>query len=413
MTYAPLKPATRRPSIFHLAFCDMIAEWHLTVVAILSVAVTLSPLLILFGLKIGVVDTLRNDLASDPRNLELTLVASGSQRFDAEWFSEVRKRADVGFISPMTRGTVAHMIVRNPDDPRSPPMEVALLPSGEGDPVLRMSGITVPTELAIVVSQPVADALKTPVGATVLGLVSRTDGGRREAQRLSLRISGVVPLSLGQRNVAYVPADLIVAVEDYREWQRVEQFDWPGRPPTEDAFADFRLYAGSIDDVEPLRQWLLSQNIQVESAAALIDRVRRIDNDLSLLFRIIIILSTVGYCATLVLSQIAAVERKRTSLAILRMIGYRSIYIMGLPILQLICISVGGCSLALLVVLFSDHIIGLLFQDLIQPTHDLMRLPVIYAVAAVFGTVGLAASAGIAAALRIKTISPAIELRNV
>jgi putative ABC transport system permease protein len=123
-------------SIQRIALMDLLHDWRLTLVAALGVTVALAPLIILFGLKLGVVDTLRESLASNPKNLALIMRGGGLAQFDAAWFADLGARPETGFLIPMTRGTVAHIYLRNPDNRDAEPTDVALVPTGAGDPVL-------------------------------------------------------------------------------------------------------------------------------------------------------------------------------------------------------------------------------------------------------------------------------------
>ena len=71
----------------------------------MSVAAVLSPLLLIFGLKYGTIDTLRMRLVQDPRNREVRPMAS--QAFSHDWFAHLRQRPDVAFMVPMTRQIAA------------------------------------------------------------------------------------------------------------------------------------------------------------------------------------------------------------------------------------------------------------------------------------------------------------------
>ena len=87
--------------ITRLALADLIHEWQLSICGVLAVTVVLAPLLLLFGLKYGVVESLRNRLASDPINLEIKHF--GEDGFDEAWFKQANELPWVGFLIPRTR----------------------------------------------------------------------------------------------------------------------------------------------------------------------------------------------------------------------------------------------------------------------------------------------------------------------
>ena len=78
--------------------------WHeraLSLCAVLALATVLAPLLILFGVRNGVISNLQERLLQDPRNLEIVPVGSG--KYGKAFFEELRKRPDVGYVVPQTR----------------------------------------------------------------------------------------------------------------------------------------------------------------------------------------------------------------------------------------------------------------------------------------------------------------------
>ena len=82
--------------------------WHeraLSLCAVLALATVLAPLLILFGVRNGVISNLQERLLQDPRNLEIVPVGSG--KYGKAFFEELRKRPDVGYVVPQTRAIAA------------------------------------------------------------------------------------------------------------------------------------------------------------------------------------------------------------------------------------------------------------------------------------------------------------------
>ena len=60
--------------------------WHDRIISfciVSSLVAVIAPLLLLFGLRFGIVNQLQNDLANDPRNLEIRMLSSGS--YDQHW----------------------------------------------------------------------------------------------------------------------------------------------------------------------------------------------------------------------------------------------------------------------------------------------------------------------------------------
>ena len=82
--------------------------WHeraLSLCAVLALATVLAPLLILFGVRNGVISNLQERLLQDPRNLEIVPVGSGNTARPSS--KSCGKRPDVGYVVPQTRAIAA------------------------------------------------------------------------------------------------------------------------------------------------------------------------------------------------------------------------------------------------------------------------------------------------------------------
>ena len=91
--------------ICHLSLRDYLHERLLSACAVLGLAAVLAPLLILFGVKFGVVETLTERLRSDPATLEISPVGSG--HFSAADMARWRDDGRVAFVMPRTRTLAA------------------------------------------------------------------------------------------------------------------------------------------------------------------------------------------------------------------------------------------------------------------------------------------------------------------
>ena len=101
-------------TIFRLALKDYFYERLLSACAIMGLAAVLAPLLVLFGVKSGIINTMSDRLLQDPRNREISPVGSG--RYGADWFSALSKRSDVDFVVPQTLSLI------NISEPTRPPV---------------------------------------------------------------------------------------------------------------------------------------------------------------------------------------------------------------------------------------------------------------------------------------------------
>lgn len=411
MSPALLAPQPMALPIWRLALADMAHEWPATLVSALGVTVALAPLLILFGLWFGVVETLRAQLAENPATRELRHRAIPA--LPEGFFEAARARPETGFLIPRTRYVNLQVTLQNRADLEAQPADVILAPTGGGDPLLGFAGIAVPEGDALVLGARAAEALRVGAGDELrLVLLRRAASGQRERTALSLTVAGVLPAEVEPAKKAYAPLALLAEIQAYQEWIAVPDRGWEGEPARGDAWGGFRLYARSIDDVEPLRRWLTGQGLDVVSEAERIAFAGRVDRDLGRLFMAILGLSLTGYATTMGLGQLANVARKRRIFAVLRLVGYPARSVSLLPVIQAAAIALLGALAALVVYHAMEPALGALFRDLVEADGQLMRLPWPHALGALIGSVAVAALASTAAARRAMTISPAETLRD-
>ena len=166
------------------------------------------------------------------------------------------------------------------------------------------------------------------------------------------KVIGVLPLAAQQKNVAYVPLPFLEAAEDYRDGRAVPLFGPEhaadgDQPPAERLYAGFRLYARSLDDVTPLRDFFQQQGITVHTEAEAIDQVRRLSTSLDIIFLLIGGAAAAGFTASTTSSTLAAVRRKQRLLGLLRLGGFSTLELLLFPLLQALLTAVLGTGLAL------------------------------------------------------------------
>ncbi|MGB5536867.1 MAG: peptide ABC transporter permease, partial [Thiogranum sp.] len=89
-------------------------------------------MMVLFGLKFGIVGAMVDQLIEDPRNCEVRPVGSG--RYDRAWLESVRARPEVAFLVPRTRSIAATIELSSQHASRI--VSVELIASDRGDPLL-------------------------------------------------------------------------------------------------------------------------------------------------------------------------------------------------------------------------------------------------------------------------------------
>ncbi|CBL44094.1 abc transporter, permease protein [gamma proteobacterium HdN1] len=308
-----------------LAAQDLWFDRKVSLCIIAALVAVIAPLLLLFGLKYGIVSQLRSELLSDVRNLELRMLGNGD--YDNVWVDRLRSQPLVGFTIPLTRSlnTEADLI----RDPRRFVESAEIIPSAEGDPLLQAS-ITAPELLAptalgdVVLSASAARKLDAIVGDTLRLRVLRKRDGVDERGELTLTVKGILPESRFSRPAALVSLELLIALEDFRDGRKVSALGFDTGDETASAarhYARARIYARNLDDVAPLAEWLKSQNVEVITRAREIESVQAIDRVFSLVFSVIAWTAVIGGVASLIGAFLANIDRKRKDFALLRLLG--------------------------------------------------------------------------------------------
>lgn len=307
------------------------------VAAVISVV---APLLLLFGLKSGVVTQMRDQLTSQPGHLELRMI--GSHALDQAWFTERAADARVGFVMPLTRALNTVGDLRASARQFLP--DVELLPSGSGDPLLL--GQAAPAgDQAILLSASAAERLAISVGDSLHLIVTRKREGALERLSVPMNVQGVLEPAVFVRPGALITLNLLTVLEDFRDGA---QAPLPGRyafdsPPAHRAiYPRARLYAASMDDVPALASDLQANNIDTVSRLADIEAVKAVDRLLGLVFSVIAWLGVAGCAASLVGAFAANIDRKRRDLAMLRLLGYGRGALLGYVSVQACLIAVVG-----------------------------------------------------------------------
>lgn len=385
-------------------------EWQMSLCFALALAAVLGPMMVLFGLKFGIVGGMVQELVEDPRNREIMPIGSG--RFSRAWLESVRQRDDVSFLVPRTRSIAASIQLKSQHTPRILPVEV--IPSDRDDPLLGI-GQPYPDGLRrIVLSQTVAEKLQVEVGDQLDGSLSRRFGGQKERVHLTLTLAGIASASAFARDAMFADLRLIEALEDFRDGRAVSVFDWQGDPPPPyRTYPGFRLYAQSIYDVAILKGLFADKGVDTRTRAADIELVQRMDKNLSAIFWAIAIIGLIGFSLSLGASLWANVDRKRKELSVLRLVGFRTGDIVWFPVIQAMYTALIGWAMAAGIYEVASWSINDMLATQMQGGQAVcLLLPVHFAWALAL-TVGSAVLAAALAGMRSARVEPSEGLREI
>ena len=328
---------------FVLASRDYIHEWQMSFCFVLALAAVLGPMMVLFGLKFGIVGAMVDQLIEDPRNREIRPVSSG--RYDHGWLENVRARSDVAFLVPRTRSIAATIELGSEGSSRN--VRAELIPSDQGDPLLSLQGELPEGVTRIVLSRSTAKKLQVEAGDTLDGSLARQYRGHKERVHLPLTVAAVAPARAFSRDGAFVSVSLLEALEDFRDGRAVPRMGWEGdRENSTRTYPGFRLYARSIYDVAGLRDAFADLGVDVHTHAADIELVQRMNRNLTAIYWVIAVIGLFGFSLSLGANLWANVDRKRKELSVLRLVGFRTMDIAWFPMVQALYTAILGWALA-------------------------------------------------------------------
>ena len=208
-----------------LAWADLKHEWVLSLCLFLAVAAVVGPLLLLFGLKNGTMETLRGRLLEDPRNREIRPMVSRS--FTPQWLDQLKNNPKVDFLVPATRSISASVALIAKENK----LVLEALPSAPGDPLLLENHARPPEKKECVLSLEAARKLSVQIGQTLELQVKRLKGRGFESGTTTLTVSGIVDPRATARVAAFFPLPLLEAVEAFKDGQAVPELGWQGKLP--------------------------------------------------------------------------------------------------------------------------------------------------------------------------------------
>jgi len=399
-----------------LALRDWLHELVLSFCAVLALASMLTPLLVMHAVKVGTVEALRSQLLQDPNTLIMIPAGSGASGYTQAQIDEFKSRPDVLFAIPRTRDVAAELSFEMPNGGFA---VLSLEPTAPGDPRLDYHHIrqpeASPSVSTMVLSQPAARKLGAEEGQICTARLGRKrPDGVLESVKIQFKVVGILPAEAWSHHMALMPQEMLEDIQDYRDYIAVPGRGYAGDPPPVEKrrYESFRLYARSLNDVEPLDAYLRTQGIEVITKAKEIANIRRIDESLNRILMVVALAVGAGFVAFTVSSALAAVRRKDRMLGMLRLLGFSRFALLLYPITQTLftgfwgVLLAGGlslCAAAGINALFSQQLHGVSVCALKLP-HFLVALGVVLLLAIV---------GSIRPALRAACIDPSLVIRDV
>ncbi|MCH4812629.1 ABC transporter permease [Vreelandella neptunia] len=395
-------PPKRFALIARLALQDLWHDRQVSLCIAAALVAVIAPLLLLFGLKHGVISQLQRELLDDPRNLEVRMLTSGS--YDNAWLANLREQPEVGFVIGQTRSlnTQADLL----KDAQHFVKGAELIPSAPGDPLLADTARH-PEDARVILSEPAARRLEVAEGDRLTLAVSRRFDEQLERGRLEIEVAGILEAARFPRPAAFVALPLLIELERFRDGHAspllgvengLARGDYPLR------YARARIYAKEGDAVKGLVKRLEEQNIDTSSRLAEIENVRAINKVLELVFGVIAATALAGCMASMSGAFLANIDRKRREYAVLRLLGFQrpaiaTFLAVQVGLLTLLAFAVGLGLFALGSAVFNRALAtsymaaGVVSH--ITPTHAVIALLLTLGVGLLVVVVGVARAYGI------------------
>lgn len=377
----------------------------------LALAAVLVPLMVLLGLRAGVIGTLIDRMDRDPAMRLILPEVTGANRFDADWFARWQARPDVAFVLPNTRAIAGQVDLVTA---AGEVLRVSLNPTAPGDPLGAGEVVTEAEQLALTAEA--ARRLKLAPGDRLTLALERSRNGRIEPLSRPMQVAAVLPVEMAGGSGAYVSLPLLLALQAYRDGYAVPEIgagEGNGPAPSVVAHPLFRLYARSIRDVAPIAAALRSEGVEPATREAEIASTLRLDASLRAVIGIIIAVAAVGVAVSLLAGQLAALRRRRRDLAILKLIGYGPWWLAGLPVGQVLVVVTGGIAGALGLYAAAAAAINRLFVASLTAGEAACRLPPEELALVILASFVVALPAGLLAGRQAMRVDPAEEVRDV
>ena len=337
--------------LLRLALSDLVDEWPIGVAIMLAIAAVLAPLLVMNGLRTGVIGEIFERLRADPAMRRIALDATGATRFAAAWFQAMAAREDVAFVLPSTRFAAAQVDVTPADDDGTTfPLRVWLVPTGPGDPVFDPDSPALAPYTQVKIASAVADRARLAPGTEMFIDVERRRGEGR-AENVGVRVT-VVDVAAPERHggtVVFGHPKLLGAIESFRDGFVAPEIGvLAGESSKERSFYPaFRLYARDIDDVSGLAAHLRKeQGLSVSAQEGQIASAIQLDRNVRAVLDAIMLLGTAGLAGSLCAIQWAVAARKRRVVAMLSLMGYGERWLVGFPVVQASVLAAVGVAAA-------------------------------------------------------------------
>lgn len=395
----------RMPNAAWLALRAVIHARGRILVAALSLAAVLAPLLLMYGIKTGVVEGLIGRLRTDPKVLEVRLL--GHAPLAEQDIEVLRAIPEVGFVIGTIRSISSRIEFARADAPRNL-VKADLAPTGINDPLT--DGLVLASGSGVFLSETLAAALNVHIGDAVAGSALRA--GVEEIE-FRFTVEGILPATLLNGNKALAHPGVLSELETFLDGYAIPARGIGGKDPRERnaSFASLRLYARAIEDIEAVDAIVRAKGFRAESNAANIRWIRNLDNAMATVFAIISVSALIGFLIGLSASLTGLFEQMRPHLSLLRLLGASRNALLVFPLMDALAIAILGLVLAFAMDFVMCKSANVLFAGNSLGGEICVMQPGAFAGASFLTTV-VVLFVSLRLAVAVMRVSPTLALRN-
>lgn len=396
--------------IARLSLADLWYDKKVSFCIIASVISVITPLLLLFSLKYGIVSQLRQQLLNDPQNLEVKIV--GNLQLDDEMFKWIEQQPETAFVIPLTRSlnTQADLM----KDASHFVNNAEVIPTAKGDPITENLPL-LNNKNQILLSSLSAEKMQVDVGNRVKMVITRQLDGKLEKGIAELEVIGIIPEINYSRAAAFVTLDLLIEMENYYDGYVSNVFITSKgniNPPSHTSFARARIYAKALENVAPLAFKLREKNIDTRTQAKAIENMQAIDRVLNFIFSVIAMTAVFGCVLSFTGSFLSNIERKRKDIAFMRLLGFRSRDIMLYLLNQAMMLSCLAFILSCILFMAGNYAFNLVLGENLVSQSVVSQLQFYHFIFAFLLTLLISSTVVVIGGRRAVKIQPAESLRE-
>ena len=326
----------------HLALKAFRQRAYQNVFCAFGLAAVLAPLIVLFGLKTGIIDGLINDMKNSPSILKITLRENNP--LTPLELETLKAFPEVGFVVGSYRSTALRAEARRSKTDLEI-VNIDLWPSDANDPLLKHANLNLaPTQIAL--TETVATKLGKVVGDTLIMSANRKGG--EEFFEIELEVANILPPHILTRERGLVHKTLAGNLSGFLDNYAIPGNSFGGKSlETRDApFDSLRIYASSLDMIAPLVKIIEKLGFKTSSEATKIVWIRSLEDTMNGVFLIVSIAGILGYSVSLWATIANSIAERRLEFSLLRLIGLSEKSLWAFPIVQAICITSVGLAIA-------------------------------------------------------------------